>query len=406
MEGGDDYAERQARWSATTMTEKTKQWVRETMNRAVARTGVVTEATVAGLVKNSTITDKFRGGDLASAADVVWAWIAEEQAAESGRVAADLQRRSRAKNRRTLPRWRWYAQVRSGWERPAEMGRAQVVTMQEADRLLSLMWWKQEHRDWDSVDDSEVLRLRRGTVARVWSVVKRCGYQGKGGYGRYLQVLAVLMLWGEVEGSVGVSPKEDWWIRGQQQAALMGVQTVQETLEEELDWDVGSEGPDSTETVMDVVVDWMACTQSLKAAVPEGVIYLPYDRKTSHGWRLLLGAVGAGVGALCADDPGWWACMMVSHGARARGPPQLPAAIPSDNDHPGSWTPVRCQWRSRDGGFESRPPVADRRCRHRHCRCPLRAHPACLPLCGMGRCGACMGAKAPRQPVSTGESQG
>ena len=120
--------------------------------------------------------------------------------------------------------------------------------------------------------------------------------------------------------------------------------------------------------------------------------YLAASRETSHAVRLLLGAVGAGVGALCADDPGWWACMMVSHGARARGPPQLPAAIPSDNDHSGSWTPVRCQWRSRDGGFESRPPVADRRCRHRHCRCPLRAHPACLPLCGMGRCGACLGA--------------
>jgi hypothetical protein len=276
---GEDYAERQARWSATMMTEETKQWVRETMRRAVARTGMVTETNVAGLVKNSTVTDRFRGDGLASASDVVWAWIAEEQAAESGRVAADLQRRSRARNRRTLPRWRWYAKVRSGWERPAEMGRSQVVTMQEADRLLSMMWWKQEHRDWDSVDDSEVLRLRRGTVRRVWSVVKRCGYQGTGGYGRYLQVLAVLMLWGEVEGSVGGSPKEDWWTRGQQQAELMGVQTVQETLGEELDWDVGSEGPELTETVMDVVVDWMACTQSLKAAVPEGVAYLPYDKQ-------------------------------------------------------------------------------------------------------------------------------
>ena len=279
MAGGDDYADRQARWAEATMTEKTKKWVRETMRRAVARVGQVTEANVAALVKNSTLTDKFRGSKLASASDVVWSWIAEEQDAETGRVALDLERRSRAQNRRTLPRWRWYAQVRSGWERPAGMDKAQVVAMQEADRVLSLMWWKQEHRDWGSVDDSEVLRLHSSTVARVWSVVKRCGYQGKGGYGRYLQVLALLMLWGEVEGSVGASPKAEWWTRGQQQAEMMGVQTVQETLAEELDWELGSEGPDLAETVTDVVIDWMACTQSLKAAVPEGVLYLPYDKQ-------------------------------------------------------------------------------------------------------------------------------
>jgi hypothetical protein len=76
----------------------------------------------------------------------------------------------------------------------------------------------------------------------------------------------------------------------------------------------------------------------------------------------LLGAVGAGVGALCADDPGWWACMMVSHGARARGPPQPPAAIPSDNDHSGSWTADWCSVSGDvglDSGFESRRPIGD-----------------------------------------------
>ena len=58
------------------------------------------------------------------------------------------------------------------------------------------------------------------------------------------------------------------------------------------------------------------------------------SRKTSHEGRPLLGAVGAGIGALCVDGPGWWACMMVSHGARARGPPQLPGRRNPERQRP------------------------------------------------------------------------
>ena len=141
------------------------------------------------------------------------------------------------------------------------------------------MWWVQEKQQWGNRVVNETLSLRARTVTKVWELVKKCGYQGEGGYARYLQVVAVyvLMVSGEVEGSVGTTPKADWWLEGQKQAQAMGIEVVQDTLDEDLDWDLGAESPTEQERVMDVVVDYMACTQSLRAAVPEGAISLPYD---------------------------------------------------------------------------------------------------------------------------------
>ena len=92
-------------------------------------------------------------------------------------------------------------------------------------------------------------------------------------------MLAVLMMWGEVEGSIGRSPKGVGWDSVKEQAELMGVSGVQGTLDEELDWDLGDESPDQAVRVRDLVVDWMSCTQSLRASGGKEDMYLPYDEQ-------------------------------------------------------------------------------------------------------------------------------
>ena len=156
---------------------------------------------------------------------------------------------------------------------------AQLITMQEADRVLSVLWWTQEGREWDESTGDDVLRLRQSNINKVWQAVKKSGYQGPGGYGKFLQVLALLMMWGEVEGSIGRSPEGVGWNSVKEQAELMGVTGVQGTLDEELEWDLGDELPDQAMKERDLVVDWMSCTQSLRASGGKEDMYLPYDEQ-------------------------------------------------------------------------------------------------------------------------------
>ena len=275
----DDYATRQARWSEQVMEETTKAWVKVTLERAVERMGQVGQDNVSQLVTLTTIRTRFKQAGTASPADVVWSWLADELAANSHRVEATLQRRSTGRDRRILPRWRWYSQVRSGWSRPTGMEVAQLITMQEADRVLSMLWWKQEGREWDEYTTKEVLLMRQSSIETVWQAVKRSGYQGPGGYGEFLKVLALLMMWGDVEGSIGKSPEGVGWNSVKEQAEMMGVSGVQETWDEELEWGFGQFVPDQAAQGRDLVVDWMSCTQSLRASGGKEVMYLPYDKQ-------------------------------------------------------------------------------------------------------------------------------
>ena len=272
------------RWSAKPMAEDEKRWVRATLQRIAEAKGEVTAAVVRAMCRSSTMTDRFRGQGRPSASDVVWAWVAEQQTQRTGLIEEGLQRRSTAKHAEPEPRWQWHATVRSGWVRPDDISRESVETLRQADRVLAALWREHTGTPQGEGKDDEVgsgtLRVEEGMVRATWGKVKS-GFTGKGGYKWYLSVVALLMLMGKVEGGVGVSPRKSWWAKGQQLAKdLLGDEaaTVQETVQPP----VGSACPvaqgEGTRRVR-VVVDWMACTQSLRRVVPQGVHYIGYDRQ-------------------------------------------------------------------------------------------------------------------------------
>ena len=263
------------RWAPYPMTEDEKNWVRKVMSRGVQRYGVVRQETVPMLTRNGTMTDKFcRTG--AAVPDVVWSWIAERQAAGGPDVDAGLRRRVGSGSKRVMPRWEWYSRVRSGWARPVGMTRKEVVLMQEADEVLALLWMEQEGLEWDMGVKGEVLVLRNDTVTRVWRKVRRRLFVGEGGYAQLTRTMAVLLLQGDVEGGVGLSPRGTWWAQGREAMAKMGMAVQEDSVE---DRSIGSlmEDEHSGQRKVQVVVDWMAGTQSLRSAVPRGVLYIPFD---------------------------------------------------------------------------------------------------------------------------------
>ena len=269
---------KQARWVRVVMSDADRAWVDEALGRAAVRTGgMVTEENVGRFLKLTTIADQFQGEQEASPVEVIWAWMAAEQEKGGGRVQAQLARRSgRGKGEvRTIPKWGWYAMALSGWRRPAGLTHEQVLAMLEADRVLSLLWQAQEGVDWGATDMTTGLMLDQHTTRTVWLQVKS-SYKGAGGYSRYLQVVALLLLSGEVAGGVGHSPKESWWGQGKERAKWLGVgeERVLPSDTTMVEQTVRATGPDKQ---VDVVIDWMAGTQSLRAAVPRGVLYLPFD---------------------------------------------------------------------------------------------------------------------------------
>ena len=86
------------RWSAKAITEDEKRWVRATLQRIAEAKGMVTAVVARSMCASSTMTDRFRGQGRPSASDVVWSWVAEQQAQGTGLVEEGLQRRSTAKH--------------------------------------------------------------------------------------------------------------------------------------------------------------------------------------------------------------------------------------------------------------------------------------------------------------------
>ena len=80
---------------------------------------------------------------------------------------------------------------------------------------------------------SGTLRLEEGMARATWAKVKS-GFTGRGGYKKYLSVVALLMVMGKVEGGVGASPQQSWWRKGVQMAKdLLGEEAApaQETVQ-------------------------------------------------------------------------------------------------------------------------------------------------------------------------------
>ena len=151
-----------------------------------------------------------------------------------------------------------------------------VAQRQEADEVLALLWKEQEGLEWDGAEMGEVLTLRQGTATRVWRQVRRRIFPGVGGYARWTGTMAVLLLQGDVEGGVGESPKGAWWAQAMEAMVKMGW-TMQGDSGEAPGSGRLMEDECSDRRTVHVVVDWMAGTQSLRSAVPSGVLYIPFD---------------------------------------------------------------------------------------------------------------------------------
>lgn len=270
-------ARQQVRWGAMVMEESEKDWVREVLGKIAKKACRLTEVQVRVMTRMTVMTDRFTGADRPSATDVVWAWAAEREQEGDMALEEGLARRSRAKHRQPLPRWQWYARNRSGWQRGAAVTLEGVRYMEKADQVLATLWREQTGLEYEEWRD-QVLCMEKGTARKGWQKVKKCGFTGEGGYARYLTLIAALMVMGEVEGGVGEVPGE-WWQAGARKAAQV---TGDETLAQDLGLaqeQVGAECPSVTgrDGLIRVVLDWMACTQSLERAVGPGEMYIGFD---------------------------------------------------------------------------------------------------------------------------------
>ena len=289
---------RRTRWSMKPMQEDEKVKVREMLTRLVAEKGGQTEEEICAIARLTTVTEKFKGKDRPSAGDVVWAWVAECQEARDGVVPQTLARKSQAQHREPIARWQWHARVRSGWDRPDGVTQLEAAGMELCDDVLAVLWREQEgleYRDWGQM--GKALFMEKGTARKGWQKMKK-RFVGNGGHGRYMQMLATLMLLGELEGGVHESPKEDWWEKGQRAAAKLTGHQQGRTVETTVKREVGAVVPEvGNRRTVRVVGDYMACTQSLARVVPANVLYLPYDRQE---W-VYSGATGEWVQNLVAD---------------------------------------------------------------------------------------------------------
>ena len=85
----------------------------------------------------------------------------------------------------------------------------------------------------DKRKGKKVKREEEGMARATWAKVKS-GFTGRGGYKKYLSVVALLMVMGKVEGGVGASPQQSWWAKGVKMAKdLLGEEAApaQETVQ-------------------------------------------------------------------------------------------------------------------------------------------------------------------------------
>ena len=295
------------------MEEAEKEWVRDHLNE-VARTrcgGRVRRENVQTITKDRTLSRRFQK----HAADTAWSWIAEtknltEPTEHSVQVDARLHRMSPGATDEfgsPIPRWEWYATVISGWDRPETVKMETVTQMRLTDQVLTTLIREEEGMGWPKWEAQErVLTLSKGTVARAWSKVKSA-FKGEGGYSRYLSRISMLMIEGQVEGGMGPQPGNErdddpreaqWWQEAVEMSiAVHGRDAVsQVTLweppappwrwlrnkeEETATGETVSEDEDQesgpTVDTVEVVVDWMACTQSLRRAVEDSAHLTGYE---------------------------------------------------------------------------------------------------------------------------------
>ena len=299
------------KWNKRRMSDEEKDLVRSRLRRRVHEMAQkITEENVTIVTEYRTLARELEKSQGPTMAEAAWSWIAEQQEGTEGMVADALERRSTGTGSSVIPKWRWYTRVLSGWQREGEISEEDVRRMMESDQVLKHLVQEETGRRWEDwceegerEDEEEAgcLRLSEGTVRKAWYKAKRMKvFQGKGGYSRFLEAVATLMVGGEVEGGMGGLMKEDprkagWWQAAVETGARVWGEEAEVVEVELLDWtgiddhQVGTLLAGEVGVVM-VVVDWMSCTQSLRKAVQKvpGVEYVGMDIQEwvfSHSMR-------------------------------------------------------------------------------------------------------------------------
>ena len=259
------------------MSEEVKAWVRKTMWDRVMDLGLkITDDNIKTITQFRTIAAAFSDPKGPGPGDVAWAWIAEQQESTNGIVADSIQRRSTGLGAAVIPRWQFYTAARTGWQREAGLTEAIVNTMRDADMVMMHLVQEEtgmRFEDWVRTEDR--LTISKGTMGKAWHKVKG-RFPGKGGYRAFLEAAALRMLKGDLEGGLGEEDPmaQSWWqgavqttntIWGEGVAVVISDTSV--PLQEPGAF-VASE-TDAGVTLVEVVVDWMSCTQSLRLAVEE-----------------------------------------------------------------------------------------------------------------------------------------
>lgn len=265
------------RWSEKVMSEEVKAWVRKTMWDRVMDLGLkITDDNIKTITQFRTIAAAFSDPKGPGPGDVAWAWIAEQQESTNGIVADSIQRRSTGLGAAVIPRWQFYTAARTGWQREAGLTEAIVNTMRDADMVMMHLVQEEtgmRFEDWVRTEDR--LTISKGTMGKAWHKVKG-RFPGKGGYRAFLEAAALRMLKGDLEGGLGEEDPmaQSWWQGAVQTANTIWGEGVAVVIS---DTSVPLQEPgafvasetDAGVTLVEVVVDWMSCTQSLRLAVEE-----------------------------------------------------------------------------------------------------------------------------------------
>ena len=346
------------RWNTRCMAEDEKDWVRAVLEARAHQMGMVTEDNVSALTTYRSLARVVTaiGNGRLAAADVAWSWIAEQQQAESEMVSPMLVRMSSGTGTGPIQRWEWYARNISGWDREQGATAEATVRLRLMDMVLAHLVMVEESMSWQEwAEAGRALRLSKGTVRQAWMRVKT-SFAGPKGYEKYLSLVAVLIVEGEVEGGVEQNPMEGtWWGEAAEMSCslpvsiwgpraviemdtsvargheVLHVQSSGEEEESRTVVEVLSSGEEETErkrqrveveaeeeeaalclseyellgATYRVVVDWMAGSQSLRKAVEKerNLIYIPLDWQEWVYSRAMRGWVQNVVIDLCSATP-------------------------------------------------------------------------------------------------------
>lgn len=284
-----------ARWTMPALTEDEQARVEQAMQAEARRKGGVTKANVTQVVRCKTV-ERALAKTKVRATDAAWAWVAQQQAA--GEIPQNVARKVNGGSGLAEPFWQSAAQLRAGWGNAREVGVTQdhLTVLQRMQRVReALQRYVLKQGELSNEEDSsseeevaaegvlmklqeeEVITATPEAVEAAWQSVKRKFDNKKQ---PFWTCVGLLMVGGQLQGSVGVGPKEgSWWELAWHIGYALGAEPVKQEVT------VAStvpEGQFATEVpeVVQVGVDVMSCTQSARREMEaKGMMYVPLDKE-------------------------------------------------------------------------------------------------------------------------------